>query len=292
VGNRSVMPRPTQVVQYEASPGQWRFWSAEPDRDLHGIVMEYWEVEGQLSPFRERVLPNASTEIMINLGPPHRMFASGGSSMWEHSWFSGLHAQSIAIESLTGTHLVSARLHPLGARTLLGPAVPQMVNTVVQLEVLIGSVPSRGLRGALLTAGGPEERFCILERFLCARMSKPTSPSETVLVSARLIEAAHGNLRISSLHSSLHVSRKHLWHRFDRELGMSPKAYANLQRFVWTLGCLRESIEIDWPQLAIAAGYSDQSHMVRDFNRVASASPTEFLRTRSPDTTALLAAPG
>jgi AraC-like DNA-binding protein len=51
---------------------------------------------------------------------------------------------------------------------------------------------------------------------------------------------------------------------------------------------LRESTEVDWAQLAIAAGYSDQSHMVRDFQRVASASPTEFLRIRSPDTTALL----
>jgi AraC-like DNA-binding protein len=284
------MPGSVHAVEYDAAPGHWRFSSAPPSGDLSGLVQEYWEVEGQLSPFRERVLPNAGTEVMINLGPPHRMFASGGPTVWEHAWFSGLHAQSIAIESLSGTHLVSARLHPLGALTLLGPAVPRMVNTVVQLEVLIGPAAS-GLRDALLSAGGPEERFGILERFLCTRLSRPTRPSNVVLASARSIEAAHGNLRISSLHSSLGVSRKHLWHRFARELGMSPKAYANLQRFVWTLGRLRESTEVDWPQLAIAAGYSDQSHMVRDFTRVASASPTEFLRIRSPDTTALLEAP-
>ena len=69
---------------------------------------------------------------------------------------------------------------------------------------------------------------------------------------------------------------------------MSAKAYAQLQRFVWTLARLRESTSVDWPGLAAAAGYSDQAHLVRDFRRVASASPTEFLRTRSPDTTALL----
>jgi AraC-like DNA-binding protein len=51
---------------------------------------------------------------------------------------------------------------------------------------------------------------------------------------------------------------------------------------------LRESITLEWPRLAAAAGYSDQSHLVRDFRRVADASPTEFLRTRTPDSVALL----
>ncbi len=105
---------------------------------------------------------------------------------------------------------------------------------------------------------------------------------------ARLIEEAHGSLRIASLHVDLGGSRKQLWLRFARELGLSPKAYAQIQRFVWTLARLRESTSVDWTPLAVSAGYSDQSHLVRDFRRVASASPTEFLRTRTPDSAALL----
>ena len=284
------MPGSVHTIEYEARVGQWRYSSAAPAPDLTGVVLEYWEVRGQLAPFRERVLPNGGTEVMINLGPPHTMFARGGSSVWEHSWFSGLHARSIALESLSGTHLVSARLHPLGAFTLFGSEVARLVNTVVELETLAGS-SATDLRDSLLAAGTPDERFVILESFLRPRLGQ-SRPSSVVVESARLIEAAHGSLRISSLHSTLGVSRKHLWLCFAREVGMSPKAYASLQRFVWTLARLRESSEVDWPRLAIAAGYSDQSHLVRDFRRVASASPTEFLRIRSPDTTALLDAPG
>jgi AraC-like DNA-binding protein len=281
------MPGAIQSFEYESSPGRWCFSSAPPDGRLAGIVVEYWEVEGRLSPFRERVLPNGCTEVMFNLGPPHQMITSEGRSTWDRSWFSGLHDRAIVIESREGTHLVSARLHPLGAFHLFGSGIPGRVNAVVDLEGMPRG-PAPELREMLVNAGCPEQRFEYLERFLLDRLSSGATPSSLVSRAARLIEEAHGNLRVSAIHTELGVSRKQLWLRFGRELGTSPKAYAQLQRFVWTLARLRESDEVDWSRLAVAAGYSDQAHLVRDFRRVALASPTEFLRTRTPDSAALL----
>jgi len=281
------MPESVQTLEYEASPGHWRFSSAAPEPALVGLVQEYWEVEGRLSPFRERVLPNGATEVMVNIGPPHTLLTDAGASVWEQAWFSGLHERAIAIESLQGTHLVSARLHPLGALRLFGSAIPRAANTVVDLENLLG--PSAGkLRALLLGAGSTEQRFAHLERFLLRYLSPNRVPSPIVCEAARRIEEAHGNLRIGLIHADLGVSRKQLWLRFARELGLSPKSYAQLHRFVWTLARLRESTSVEWPRLAAAAGYSDQAHLVRDFRRAAFASPTEFLRTRTPDSTALL----
>jgi AraC-like DNA-binding protein len=285
------MPGRIQTLEYEAFLGRWRYSSASPAQDLAGVVLEYWEVEGRLSPFRERILPNGATEVMINLGPPHTLLTSEGSSVWDSSWFSGLHARAIRIESLSGTHLVSARLHPLGALRVLGPMVPQSVNAVVDLATLVGP-SAEALRERLQGSQAPEERFAQLESFLRPRLLQYSAPSSSVHSAARLIEQAHGNLRIAVLHRTLGLSRKQLWLRFATEAGMSPKSYAGLQRFIWTLARLRESTEVDWSRLALTAGYSDQSHLVRDFRRVAAASPTEFLRTRSPDSTALLDAPG
>ena len=281
------MPGPIQTFEYESSPGRWRYSSAPPSGELTGIVQEYWEVEGRLSPFRERILPNGYTELMVNLGPPHQMVTHTGTSVWERAWFSGLHDRAIVIESLHGTHLVSARMHPLGAWRLMGPDVAKLVNAVTDLETLLGP-PARELRTLLLDAGSTEERFAHLERFLGERLSVSVVPATFVTEAARLIEEAHGNLRIASLPADLAVSRKQLWLRFARTVGVSPKAYAQIQRFVWTLARLRESDSVDWSRLAAAAGYSDQAHLVRDFRRVAFASPTEFLRARTPDSTALL----
>ena len=285
------MPGTVQSTEYEAPPGRWRFASAPPGAGLEGAVVEYWEVEGRLAPFRERILPNGCAEIMVNLGPPHEMITDDGSSIWERAWFSGVHDRAIVIESLNGTHLVSARLHPLGAVALFGAAMAGKVNGVVDLAAVAG--PSADdLRAKLLHADSPEQRFELLEEFVRARLGARNLPSEVVRRAVRAIEEAHGNLQISSIHAGLNVSRKHLSMLFAREMGMSPKAYARIQRFVWTLARLRESESVDWVRLANDAGYSDQSHLAREFRRIADASPTEFLRTRSPDSTALLGEPG
>ena len=64
-------------------------------------------------------------------------------------------------------------------------------------------------------------------------------------------------------------------------------------RLIATLERLRETMAtaVDWPQLASEAGYSDQSHLARDFRRIGAASPTEYLRRWTPDGTALLYEP-
>lgn len=281
------MPGAVQVSEWEAFVGRWRAASARPDIDLAGIVVELWELEGRLAPFREKVLPNGCVEVMIDLGPPHYTISEGERTRWERAWYSGLHERSIEIQSEEGTHLVSARLSPLGALALFGLAAPQAANRIVDLEAFASSNAAT-LRAELLDVDSPEARFALLERFLRGRSAHATLTSSFVAAAVARIDQAHGNLRVSLLHEELGVSRKHLTVSFTREVGLAPKSYARMRRFVRALSLIQESEVVDWAQLAVSTGYADQSHLVRDFRRVADAPPTEFLRKRSPDGTALI----
>src|SRR5690349_21946500 len=100
------MPGPIDEIKYTTSLGTWSLTRAQAGAGLAGIVKEYWEVRGRLSPFREALLPNGFAEIMFNLGPPHRVFEGASAGVWERSWFSGLQERSIFFESLERTHLV------------------------------------------------------------------------------------------------------------------------------------------------------------------------------------------
>ena len=125
------MQRAIQEQTFAAGPGTWTVIRGAPAPDLAGDVVELWEVRGALAPFRETLLPNGCVEVMVNLGPPHRIPSGPGAGDWEHAWFSGLQEHALTIESDNGTHLVSARLHPLGAARLLGAGVARHANSSV-----------------------------------------------------------------------------------------------------------------------------------------------------------------
>jgi AraC-like DNA-binding protein len=285
------MPHQVDEIKHTTSLGTWSLTRAAPSPELAGTVREYWEVKGRLSPFREAVLPNGYVEVMFNLGPVHRVFEGRGTGVWDRSWFSGLQERSIFIESLEGTHLVSARLHPLGAAGLLGFAAPLAANSIVDLETLIG--PEAGeLRERLLAADAPPTRFAILESYVRDRDASGVPVPSFVCEAAERIEQTHGSLRVVDMHEDLGVSRKHLAVSFARYVGIPAKAYARIQRFLWTVDRLRSATAVEWSRVAVEAGYSDQSHLVRDFQRVGAASPTEYLRRFAPDRDALLETAG
>jgi AraC-like DNA-binding protein len=284
-------PGKIEELTHTTTLGTWSLSRAQPSADLAGVVREYWEVKGRLSPFREAVLPNGFVEVMVNLGPRHRVFEGAGTGVWDRSWYSGLQERSIFIESLDGTHLVSIRMHPLGATQVLGFAAPAAANSIIDLETIVGS-DADDLRASLLAEESAGARFALLESFLRARLSLGSPSPAFVRDAATRIELAHGSLRVTDLHAEVDVSRKHLAVSFSRYVGVSAKAYARIQRFTWTLERLRESTDVDWSRIAAEAGYSDQSHLVRDFRRVGAASPTEYLRRFAPDRDALLDAAG
>jgi methylphosphotriester-DNA--protein-cysteine methyltransferase len=281
------MPGPLQRIELAAAPGAWTLTRADPEPSLGGLVKEYWEVRGALSAFRETLLPNGCLEVMVNLGPPHRLLSAQGEGTWKRAWFSGLHERSLVIESLEGTHLVSARLTPAGAVSIFGQDAAAAANAVIDLEEFLGA-EGTPLVEAVKAAAEPAARFEILEAFLLRHRATTRPPPAFVLDAAARIEAAHGNLRVGSLHETLGVSRKHLAVSFPRHIGVTTKSYAGICRFTWTLEQLRAAATLDWSHLAAAAGYSDQSHLVRDFRRVGAESPTTYLRIASPDKTALL----
>jgi AraC-like DNA-binding protein len=281
------VPGPIDELTHTTTLGTWRLTRAQPCAELAGIVHEYWEVQGRLNPFREALLPNGYVEVMVNLGPPHRVFQGSSSGIWERSWFSGLQERSIFIESLDGTHLVSIRMHPLGATQIFGLAAAGTANLIVDLDSLVGS-RAHDLRDGLLAEEFPGGRFAILEKWLRERSTLDVSIPPFVREATTRIERAHGCLRIAELHKDLDASRKHLAVSFTRFVGMSAKAFARLHRFVWTLEQLRNSADVEWSRIAVEAGYSDQSHLVRDFRRVGAASPTDYLRRFAPDRDALL----
>jgi AraC-like DNA-binding protein len=67
---------------------------------------------------------------------------------------------------------------------------------------------------------------------------------------------------------------------FSQTVGLTPKLYSRVLRFQKALQLVATDQSIDhsivWADLALAAGYSDQSHLNREFIEFAGITPEEY----------------
>jgi len=73
-------------------------------------------------------------------------------------------------------------------------------------------------------------------------------------------------------------SHRHFIAVFERETGLTPKRYCRVQRFRKLLVHAVAHPTLSWTELALAGGYSDQSHFNREFRAFAGITPSAYRR--------------
>jgi len=92
------------------------------------------------------------------------------------------------------------------------------------------------------------------------------------------IECARGEIRISELEASAGMSARQLERKFKRDIGVSPKTFARIERFKAVVSSIEHHRQPDWAGVAAEFGYSDQPHLVREFKSFAGCTPQQFCR--------------
>ena len=67
-----------------------------------------------------------------------------------------------------------------------------------------------------------------------------------------------------------------LAHRFNAAVGLAPSTFRSLQRFVHVFRTIDEQSP-RWVETALACGYYDQAHLIRDFRRFTGETPAALL---------------
>ncbi|MFN3305466.1 MAG: helix-turn-helix domain-containing protein, partial [Roseateles sp.] len=92
------------------------------------------------------------------------------------------------------------------------------------------------------------------------------------------LRATAGGLPVRALADELQLSERRLQQLFAAQLGLTPSAWRRLQRLHGTLRLLRTAETQPWAELALCAGYCDQSHLVNEFRTLCGLTPQQFLR--------------
>ena len=78
------------------------------------------------------------------------------------------------------------------------------------------------------------------------------------------------------------LSTKQFSRIFTEYVGASPKEFQRIVRVQRVLYLLQENPQYNFAQLAYSCGFSDQSHMIREFKLFTGYTPLEYLLICSP----------
>lgn len=86
--------------------------------------------------------------------------------------------------------------------------------------------------------------------------------------------------KINALASKCCLGPKQFSRVFNAHVGMMPKEYARIVRFQKVLWMLQNDCR-DYTEIAFSCGYSDQSHLIREFREFSTLTPTSIPRPYS-----------
>lgn len=126
-----------------------------------------------------------------------------------------------------------------------------------------------------------QTRFLECIRLMLSECAEGSPGEGTAVPSGSLTRAreylhAHfrEQVRLDELAAVAGISRFHLAHAFQRELGLPPHAYQNALRVAEARLQLRAGIR----PANVDVGFADQSHLTRHFKRVFGINPAEYAR--------------
>ena len=175
---------------------------------------------------------------------------------------------------LPGRELAAIKIKPEWVGPLLGIDPLAVEGQAVDLVGVAPALANR-LHDVLSQTRCAEAALRVLmgEMLTTHRASK-TPPSTVARVALDTVRHRAGQVSVERLATTLGLSDRHFRRHIHDSTGVSPKTYARLLRFVEAMRTADRTVDPVWADVAVTAGYFDQSHFIRDCVALAGTSPS------------------
>ncbi len=168
------------------------------------------------------------------------------------------------------------RFSPIGFRAIFGTPASSIRDIAVSAELVLGQT-IRVLE-ARLAESNDEQMPALAEKVLLTWFSHKRSEAgaSAALRLATAIRRNGSGATLQSIASAHSLSLRQVERLFQEFVGLSPKCFERLQRANKSLALHRNEPDRSWSSIALASGYFDQAHMIREFQSLNSSTPQSF----------------
>ena len=169
---------------------------------------------------------------------------------------------------------------PCGFHALFGVPTEPLAQTGTEGHSVLGPAVSR-LHQRLGNSHSFAERARMLNGFFLRKL-ETIHPRDPVHQALHLLATPGNILKVADVADQMGINVRQLERRSLAYAGVSPKTLTRISRFSNALS-LRTERSFNWTQIAHAAGYHDQMHMIRDFREFAGEAPASALQEIAPE---------
>ncbi len=252
----------------------------DPIPRLRPFVTSVWGVASDRSPrhARERVLPSGTMHLVVRIGgAPLVVFddASGAGARRVGTAVVGGPRSAHYVRDVSGpTRSVGIELGPGAAKLVFAGAATELAEAHTSLDDLWGADAER-LRDRIAEARSLEGAMDVLESAMTERLPRVRGVHPAIARALDTMAASADRIGPAVIESGL--SHRAFIDRFRREVGLPPKQFARARRLARATEALAAHGSL--ADVALRAGYADQSHMTREFAEMAGVTPSAVRAT-------------
>ena len=243
---------------------------APPDA-LRGAVRCFWHTRRPFHGTRFEIVPDGYAEIIFYFGS---CYLDG--KPLPSPFLMGLLDQPVVLSTDGELEVIGVRCYPWTVFDLLD--LPPGKDGLRTFEHQVAQL--QGPLQGCVAAGRIEAAVALLAQYFSD--TQPAALDGTLFKAGAAMLEARGAMPVSEVAAAAHATVRTLERKFKQSSGHTVKDVSGLMRFEQARNRLWTEPDTSLAALAQSLGYTDQSHLSREFKRYSGMTPAAFARKRRP----------
>jgi len=261
--------KPTNYIPYQ--PGfeqrtQYQSFVIPSGHPLFGIVSDFYQFDSVADFSEISVIPDGCIDMLF------RYFNFGVVKTLE-----GFHLKKVIIPVSQPGIAFGVRFAPGGLTSLIRINSSDLIQREIPLFDILKKDP---LLDQMDYCSNFDERISIISKYLLSRIDRSSESAGIVRYCTEKIVASQGNVLIGELSRDTGYTNRYLRALYHQHIGISPKEFCEIIQFQTSLlqfiHLLNEQKAFSLCDLAVEAGYYDQSHMNKCYQKMVGCLPQKF----------------
>ncbi|PIF45830.1 AraC-like DNA-binding protein [Chryseobacterium sp. 52] len=178
--------------------------------------------------------------------------------------------------------MIAVVFQPYFFNILLNISAKEAKDQIISAEDILKSelLP---FQESLLAGKNPKVIITELAHFFTKFLSEKISSDHALIKAVQQLMLKHkGSVSSKELEQFTGYSERHLERKFENYIGLTPKKYGSIIRLHHFINLMKKSNESESiAGLSYDAGYTDQSHLIKDFKSYIGLTPKQYQKTEN-----------